>query len=228
KAHYADGETERARQNAKRMAFGRAIEAAREKGRIVTRELSAVEYIWLARAADEAQATTVRIAGRKPADDPAPAQTLDGSASVASVAAFLSNSVKEQLRGFGCTEEYILHVLPEDAHAFLAQRRKLAGVLAAWLAAIGAGQRHTAEQVIAAADAAVADDDEAGDKLKLTLTAAAGPDHLDTSRLEAGLHSISGGQGAPLSLRSDGPDENGAPLWTLKLRVEPDQGSGSV
>src|SRR5262249_46362768 len=117
KAHYADGETERARQNAKRMAFGRAIEAAREKGRVVTRELRGVRSIWLARAADEAQATTVRIAGRKPADDPAPAQTLDGSASVASVAAFLSNSVKEQLRGFGCTEEYILHVLPEDAHA---------------------------------------------------------------------------------------------------------------
>ena len=94
-------------------------------------------------------------------------------------------------------------------------------MLAAWLAAIGAAQRHTAEQVIAAAE--VADDD--GDKLKLALTVVAGGDHIDSSRLEQWLREISGVEVNCLSLHSDGPNENGAPLWTLKLRVERDRGS---
>jgi len=75
--------------------------------------------------------------------------------------------------------------------------------------------------VIAAAE--VADDD--GDKLKLALTVVAGGDHIDSSRLEQWLREISGVEVNCLSLHSDGPNENGAPLWTLKLRVERDRGS---
>jgi len=223
KAYYTESETETTRQKAKRTAFGRAVTAASadQRGVIVTREIEGVEYVWLASARAEAEARAVGTAGRKPADDPTPAQTPDGGASVATVPAFLTTPEKEQLRDIGCTEEYIHHVHPAEAQAFLARRRKLANVLATWSATIGCSQPRTAEQVIAAAD--VADDD--GDKLKLALTAVAGGDHIDSSRLEQWLREISGVEVNHLSLHSDGPNENGAPLWTLKLRVERDRGS---
>src|SRR5262245_36907312 len=54
KTHFADGDTEKAKQNAKRMAFKRALAAADKA--IVTREVSGVEYVWLRSAQAEAQA----------------------------------------------------------------------------------------------------------------------------------------------------------------------------
>jgi hypothetical protein len=60
KTHYTDGETEKAKQNAKRMAFKRALAAA-EKA-IVTREVGGVQYVWLRSAQAGAQAGTARPA----------------------------------------------------------------------------------------------------------------------------------------------------------------------
>jgi hypothetical protein len=48
KAHYVAAETEKAKQNAKRMAFQRAVEAAAARGVIATREIEGTEYVWLA------------------------------------------------------------------------------------------------------------------------------------------------------------------------------------
>src|SRR5262249_3374044 len=45
KTHFADGETEKARQHARRMAFKRALAAADKA--IVTREVGGVQYVWL-------------------------------------------------------------------------------------------------------------------------------------------------------------------------------------
>ena len=100
---------------------------------------------------------------------PAAAEASGEPGSVASVPAFLTTPVKDELRGFGCTEEYILHVLPADAHAFLAQRRKLAGVLSAWSTTIGPGQPRTVEQVFADAEMAGTNDGEVSDELKRAL-----------------------------------------------------------
>jgi len=113
---------------------------------------------------------------------------------------------------------------PQQGHDILAQRRKLAGVLAAWLAAIGASQRHTAEQVIAAANGA----DDEGDKLKLVLMAVAAHDNgIDSTRLEQWLRANSGVEVDQLTLREAGTDKDGRAQWTLKLRVEPDKWSGA-
>jgi hypothetical protein len=107
----------------------------------------------------------------------------------------------------------------------------LADVLAAWFAAIGAAQPRTVEQVIAAtngADPSV--DEEAGGKLKDALKAVASDKKgsIDSTRLEEWLRSIGGIEVDHLSLRGDGTDENSAPQWTLKLRVDPDKGSPST
>src|SRR5262245_45413646 len=102
---------------------------------------------------------------------PAAAEASGEPGSVASVPAFLTTPVKDELRGFGCTEEYILHVLPADAHAFLAQRRKLAGVLTAWSTTIGPGQPRTVEQLFADAEMAGTNDGEVSDELKRALAA---------------------------------------------------------
>lgn len=47
KAHYVAAETGKAKQNAKRMAFQRAVEAAVARGVIATREIVDTEYVWL-------------------------------------------------------------------------------------------------------------------------------------------------------------------------------------
>jgi len=61
KSYYTEGETDAAKKRAKRVAFERAVRAAGsdEKGVIVTREIEAIEYVWLASARAEAEATTV-------------------------------------------------------------------------------------------------------------------------------------------------------------------------
>jgi AAA domain len=56
KRRYADGDTERAKQQAKRMAFQRAVEAAVDRGVIATREVGGVEYVWLISAHAEMHA----------------------------------------------------------------------------------------------------------------------------------------------------------------------------
>ena len=50
KAHFADGETETAKRNAKRMAFQRAVESAADKDVITIREIGGEAYVWLSRA----------------------------------------------------------------------------------------------------------------------------------------------------------------------------------
>jgi hypothetical protein len=52
-AHYADGDTEKAKQNAKRMAFRRALDTAIENGLVAVREVDGVDYIWLTRPENE-------------------------------------------------------------------------------------------------------------------------------------------------------------------------------
>jgi hypothetical protein len=56
KRRYADGDTVRAKQQAKRMAFQRAVEAAVDRGVIATREVGGVEYVWLTSAHTETHA----------------------------------------------------------------------------------------------------------------------------------------------------------------------------
>jgi AAA domain len=56
KAHYVAAETEKAKQNAKRMAFQRAVEAAVGRGVIATREIGGTEYVWLTSAHAEMHA----------------------------------------------------------------------------------------------------------------------------------------------------------------------------
>lgn len=97
----------------------------------------------------------------------------------------------------------------------------LAGVLTAWLATIGAGQRHTAEQAMAAA---LADDDEAGGTLKRALAAVA----PHGNQLEHWLHEHSGIEVGQLILREAGTDGDGRTQWTLELRVARDKGSPSL
>ena len=46
KQHFAEGETERAKQDARRKAFHRAMEAANDRGLVAVRELGGVEYVW--------------------------------------------------------------------------------------------------------------------------------------------------------------------------------------
>jgi len=224
KAYYTDGETEAAKKRAKRVAFERAIRAAASadaRGVIVTREVNGIEYVWLRSARAEAEATTAGADGRKPADDPAPAQTPDDGVSVPFI---LTAAQKEALHALGYSDEQIREMTPQQGHDILAQRRKLAGVLAAWLAAIGASQRHTAEQVIAAANGA----DDEGDKLKLVLMAVAAHDNgIDSTRLEQWLRANSGVEVDQLTLREAGTDKDGRAQWTLKLRVEPDKWSGA-
>jgi hypothetical protein len=330
KAHYADAENEKAKQNAKRMAFKRAIEAAGDK--IIIREVDEVEYIWLAHADHEAEAGTIggeamkeppgkhtpsakayplmswevdellargftrtelfdnpgsaweyrgiladpryehmherfRVGAKTaepcswcdeggnvrmitgtnargqqqtaalhlkhaplwfescdlPLEDPAPSSTGNKGTS-ASVAAFLATPVKDELRAFGCSEEYIHNVLPADAHKFLAQRRKLAAVLTAWLAAIGANQPRTVNQLIRPIeDAAVAGDEAASKFRDAVLAAVAGTD----MSLEDWLRENSGIEVGQLTLREAGTDKDGRAQWTLEPRVEPDKGSGA-
>jgi hypothetical protein len=97
-------------------------------------------------------------------------------------------------------------------------------VLTAWLAAIGANQQHTAEQVIETSAAAAAHGDEAARKFKAALLAAmAGAD----VPLEDWLRENSGIEVGQLTLREVGTDKDGRAQWTLEPRVEPDKGSGA-
>jgi hypothetical protein len=49
KQYLAKGETERAKQDARRKAFHRAIETANGRGLVAVRELDGIEYAWPAR-----------------------------------------------------------------------------------------------------------------------------------------------------------------------------------
>jgi hypothetical protein len=144
--------------------------------------------------------------------DDAPSNTGNEGTS-ASVPGFLTTPVKDELRKFGCTEEYIHDVPPAEAHAFLAQRRKLTAVLTAWSATIGCAQPCTAERVEAAAA-------DGGGKLKAAVRAA-----TDGMPLEDWLRENSSIEVNQLTLREAGTDKDGRPQWTLELRVEPDRGS---
>jgi len=168
--------------------------------------------------------------------DPAPAPS-------ASVPFMITAKMKRDLRERGLSDQEVSELTPQQAHVILSRpapqegqnlllrRRNLAGVLAAWSATIGIGQPQTVEQVITAADGAVADDDEAGCNLKLALTTVAPqenePNDVDAVRLEDWLRSVSGVEVDQLMLLGGGIDEKGAPQWTLELRVEPDRGSVS-
>ena len=103
----------------------------------------------------------------------------------------------------------------------------VAGVFTAWVAAIGFGPV-TVTQVIAAAEAG--DWLTADETLKQALLAVAanGSGQIDSVRLEQWLREVRGVEVGQLTLRDDGVDDNGAALWTLTLRVEPDQGSPSL
>jgi hypothetical protein len=170
-------------------------------------------------AADDPDDWQFHREGDDAAARPAAAEASGEPGSVASVPAFLTTPVKDELRGFGCTEEFILHVLPADAHAFLAQRRKLAGVLTAWSTTIGLGQPRTVEQVFADAEMAGTSDGEASDELKRALVAVT--NGADNMPLEQWLHENSGIEVNQLMLREAGTDKDGRPQWTLELRVEP-------
>jgi hypothetical protein len=160
-------------------------------------------------------------------------KTENDAPTVASVPFMLTLTLrqKEELRALGYSDEQIHHMTPEQGQSLLAQRRNLARVLPAWYATIGIGQPRTVEGVIAAADGAVADDDDADYKLKRALAAVApqdnGANEVDSMRLEEWLRTINEIEVDHLMLHGDGVDEKGAPLWTLELRVEPDPGGPS-
>ena len=56
KRRYTEGDSEKAKRQAKRMAFQRAMEAAVDRGVIATREVEGVEYVWLTSAHAETHA----------------------------------------------------------------------------------------------------------------------------------------------------------------------------
>jgi hypothetical protein len=180
----------------------------------VSREIGGEDFVWLASAEPPpAQATAAPAHDDDQYRNPTVSEAPGNEGTVASVPAFLTNSVKDQLREFGCTEEYIHDVLPADAHKFLAQRRKLGAVLTAWSATLGCVQPCTAKRLMAAG---------AGGKLKTALVAA-----TDGRPLEDWLRENSGIEVGQLTLREAGTDKDGQPQWTLELRVEPDRGSAA-
>jgi len=141
KAHYADGETEKAKQNAKRMAFKRAVEAAVDKGKIVTREVGGVEYIWLAHADNEAEASTVgaefviteaakETPARSAPPSPPPARVGRCEEAVASkpnpVAPITADEMDE-LRQRGFSPDELFNMSPKRAREIIAdpERNKL-------------------------------------------------------------------------------------------------------
>jgi len=81
----------------------------------------------------------------------------------------ITAKMKRDLRERGLSDQEVSELTPQQAHVILSRpapqegqnlllrRRNLAGVLAAWSATIGIGQPQTVEQVITAADGAVAD-----------------------------------------------------------------------
>jgi hypothetical protein len=198
---------------------------------------TAVSY-WLEQVEDESQQTTDATPGNEArpdaADDPddwqfnregddaarpAGVRPDEAAADAGGIPAFVTKTQQAELRGFGCTEEFILHALPAEAHAFLAQRRKLAGVLTAWFATIGLGRPRTVEQVFADAEMAGTSDGEASDELQRALAAVT--NGADNMPLEQWLHENSGIGVGQLVLRETGTDKDGRPQWTLELRVEP-------
>jgi hypothetical protein len=158
-------------------------------------------------------------------------KTENDAPTIASVPFMLTLAQKRELQALGCSDKQIYHMTPEEGQNVLVQRRNLARLLPAWYATIGVLEPRTVEQVIAAADGAVADDDKADRKLKRALAAVApqdnGPDEVDSRRLEDWLRSVSGVEVGHLMVHGDGVNEKGAPLWTLELRVAPDRGSPS-
>jgi len=158
-------------------------------------------------------------------------KTKSDAATLASAPFMLTAAQKRELQALGCSDKQIYHMTPEEGQNVLVQRRNLARLLPAWYATIGVLEPRTVEQVIAAADGAVADDDKADRKLKRALATVApqdnGPDEVDSRRLEDWLRSVSGVEVGHLMVHGDGVNEKGASLWTLELRVAPDRGSPS-
>jgi hypothetical protein len=156
-------------------------------------------------------------------------KTENDAPTIASVPFMLTLAQKRELQALGCSDKQIYHMTPEEGQNVLVQRRNLARLLPAWYATIGVLEPRTVEQVIAAADGAVADDDKAHCELKRALTAVAPQDNgeVDSMQLQEWLHTINEVEVDHLMLHSDGVNEEGAPLWTLELRVEPDKGSPS-
>ena len=114
---------------------------------------------------------------------------------------------------------------PQQGQDIIAQRNKLAGVLAAWSTTIGFGQPRIVEQVFAAAEMAGTNEDEPSDEFKRALAAVA-PQGNGVA-LEQWLRENSGIEVNQLTLREAGTDKDGRAQWTLELRVEPDRGGGA-
>jgi hypothetical protein len=206
--------------DAKTLAFRRALASAIDKQVIVSREIGGEDFVWLAsadppiRTSGHVYMTPSAAPARDGEDEPGtPEAGAPPNVGNEGMPAFLTTSVKEQLRAFGCTEKYIHDVVPADAHKFLAERRKLRAVLTAWFAALGCAQPCTAKRLMAAG---------AGGKLKTALVAAA-----NGRPLEDWLRENSGIEVEQLTLCEAGTDKDGVPQWTLKLQVNPDRGSGA-
>jgi hypothetical protein len=145
---------------------------------------------------------------------------------VASVPFMLTAAQKRELHDvLGYSDEQIREMTPQQGQDIIAQRNKLAGVLAAWSTTIGPGQPHTVEQVIAAAEMAGTSDDEASDEFKRALAAVA-PQGNGVA-LEQWLRENSGIEVNQLMLREADTDKDGRSQWMLELRVEPDRGGGA-
>jgi hypothetical protein len=101
----ADGKTDKAKRDAKSLAFRRALREAVDREVIETRELSGEDYIWLAGAAEEARS------------EPTAGKTNGGDSGIAFM---ITAAMKQDLKARGFSDAEVFDMKPERARAILA------------------------------------------------------------------------------------------------------------